>query len=79
MIIDFPKGEICYHIKVMLDNNFNSSKISDEWIEESIPHFNSKYKKRKVNILSEKEDTTLEIDQQIKFEGRDVNTNDYYQ
>jgi hypothetical protein len=74
-----PKGEICDHIKVMIDINFNLSKISDKWIEESIPHFNSKYKKRKVNILSEKEDTKLEIDQQTKFEGRDVNTNDYYQ
>ena len=33
-----PKGEICDHIKVMIDNNFNLSKISDKWIEESIPH-----------------------------------------
>ena len=68
-----PKGEICYHIKIMLDNNSNSSKISNKWIEESIPDLNSKFKKRKVNILSENED------EQTKFEGRDVNKNDYYQ
>lgn len=74
-----PKGEICDHIKVMIDNNFNLSKISDKWIEESIPHFSFKYKKRKVNILSEKENTTLEINEQTKLEGRDVNKNDYYQ
>ena len=74
-----PKGEICYHIKVMIDNNFNSSKISNKLIEELIPDFNYKYKKRKVNILSEKEDTILEIDEQTKFEGHDVNKNDYYQ